>query len=403
MQSKSNSENCSGTHETLSATNNANNFKFSIVVPVYNKEKYLQKCISSLQGQTYGNFELLLIDNNSTDSSPEIIKAAASSDKRIVALHETVQGPSATRNCGIDAAKGDYVCFIDADDIVDNNLLAQLNAALTQAEADIAIFGISYWHEDRDVVLCTNVPKLSGSAKPENLGDELFFTTTPSMCTKAFRVAFLREHNLKVNTELKFAEDLLFTYSALMQASSIVYINKVLYKYRQEVRNSLSAKKTYQGVQILESLDLLEQKAKTLTNYDAFAVGLMNVVLEEAMFNLCEASTADEFCELYDAFITQWWPKIKPYKSKIRQQQQHIYNTFEGTNDARELLFQHVQEARTRLLWYEKQCRKLEGDIEALKASNEHKIQELTGTKAYKVGNAIMKPFCKLKDRLVRG
>ena len=87
----------------------------------------------------------------------------------------------------------------------------------------------------------------------------------------------------------------------------------------------------------------------------------------------------------------------------IRDDQQEVYDSFKKASDAQDLIFEQLQESRTLLLWYEKQCRKLEGDIETLKANNEHKIQELTSTKAYKVGNVITKPFCKLKDKLAQG
>lgn len=92
--------------------------KISVIVPVYNVEKELPRCIESLLTQTYSNFELLLINDGSSDGSPEIMERYAEKDPRIRTLHKKNGGVSSARNRGLEQAKGEYVCFVDADDVV---------------------------------------------------------------------------------------------------------------------------------------------------------------------------------------------------------------------------------------------------------------------------------------------
>ena len=92
--------------------------KVSVVVPVYNTEKYLQRCIQSILGQTYERLELILIDDGSTDSSGTLCDAAAQKDSRVKVLHKENEGAGEARNYGINMAEGDYICFVDSDDYI---------------------------------------------------------------------------------------------------------------------------------------------------------------------------------------------------------------------------------------------------------------------------------------------
>lgn len=92
--------------------------KVSVIVPIYNVEKYLKKCIKSIIGQTYENIEIILVEDGSPDNSSEICDEFAKMDKRIKVIHKKNEGVSAARNSGLDVATGDYVCFVDGDDYV---------------------------------------------------------------------------------------------------------------------------------------------------------------------------------------------------------------------------------------------------------------------------------------------
>lgn len=98
----------------------------SVVIPVYNVEKYLDKCIETVSKQTYTNLEIILVDDGSNDLSPEICEAWKNKDKRIIVIHKENGGLSSARNVGIDLAKGKYITFVDSDDYIDLKMIETL-------------------------------------------------------------------------------------------------------------------------------------------------------------------------------------------------------------------------------------------------------------------------------------
>ena len=117
---------------------------FTVIVPVYKAEAYLEDSISSVLGQTFGDFELWLIDDGSPDGSGRICDQIAQRDPRVHVHHQTNQGPSSARNYGLEHARGKYVCFMDADDRVKPDWL---NAYHQHADADVLIQGVEIIHE----------------------------------------------------------------------------------------------------------------------------------------------------------------------------------------------------------------------------------------------------------------
>lgn len=115
--------------------------KFSVIIPVYNVELYINKCIDSILGQTYSNFELILIDDGSLDNCPAICDKYASQDNRVIVIHKENGGLSSARNVGIKHAKGDYIIFLDSDDYWNSNLALDIVYRELRHEVDILFFG----------------------------------------------------------------------------------------------------------------------------------------------------------------------------------------------------------------------------------------------------------------------
>jgi len=118
--------------------------KISIIVPVYQVEKYLRRCLDSIVNQTYKNLEIILIDDGSKDNSPAICDEYAKKDDRIKVLHQKNQGSSVARNQGLDVAIGKYIGFVDSDDWIEPNMYEELSSTLINSNADIAVTGC-YW------------------------------------------------------------------------------------------------------------------------------------------------------------------------------------------------------------------------------------------------------------------
>lgn len=116
----------------------------SVIVPVYNTEKYLKKCVNSILTQTYENIELFLIDDGSTDKSGEICDGFAEEDSRVKVIHKENEGQAVARNCALDVCKGEYIFFVDSDDYIRQDAVGRLVETVTQHKADLVLFGFEY-------------------------------------------------------------------------------------------------------------------------------------------------------------------------------------------------------------------------------------------------------------------
>ena len=114
---------------------------FSIIVPVYNVEKFLSQCVESLVGQSYKNIEIILVDDGSTDESKNICDEWTKRDSRIIVCHKKNEGLGMARNTGMQKANGDYICFVDSDDYIDEKLMEDLYTAVRLYNSDLYAYG----------------------------------------------------------------------------------------------------------------------------------------------------------------------------------------------------------------------------------------------------------------------
>ncbi len=214
---------------------------FSIVVPIYNAAPYLQGLIDSVQNQTYGDFELLLIDDGSTDDSGEIIDRAAAGDgERIKAIHQSNAGPIAARRAGILAASGDYVLFADADDALTPNALETLDRAITQSGADVVIYNnVSRFPKGGpDVVtpgVFDNGSEFSGKDKERVYGELIQSWRLNNLWIKAFKAHLVKEDDTDYPRfyDNPNADDLLMSLYPVTHGEKILYLDAPLYIYNR--------------------------------------------------------------------------------------------------------------------------------------------------------------------------
>ena len=205
--------------------------KISVIVPVYNVEAYLERCVESILQQTYAHFELILINDGSTDSSGQICDHLASQYENIKVYHIENAGVSNARNMGIQLATGSWVTFIDSDDFVTQDYLATLASAVEGLNVG---FVIAPLHHIKNGIV-TDLPSHSGKTElwsTEETMKELLMTTRTSF----FPVAKLFKRDLladeKFNTNYHLAEDALFLTELLLKTRcSCVFIDKPVYYY----------------------------------------------------------------------------------------------------------------------------------------------------------------------------
>lgn len=201
--------------------------KLSIIVPVYNVERYLAKCLDSLVQQTYTDLEIIVVNDGSLDQSQSIIDTYQSRYPKIIqSLQKPNGGLSDARNVGLKNAKGDYVAFVDSDDYVDLNLYQTCMDTLESTQADIAVFDLWYEYENG------TQKKSSGGdfslIHPQEYSQTLLINN--SACNKVFRKEFLQKHPFIVGI---WYEDLATIPLVLLEAQTVVKVNDVYYHYLQ--------------------------------------------------------------------------------------------------------------------------------------------------------------------------
>lgn len=210
--------------------------KVSVIVPVYNVEKYLGKCIESILRQTYKNFEMILVDDGSKDSSSVICKKYENLDKRVKYVYQDNKGLSGARNTGLDVATGDYVFFVDSDDYIEKETFMKCVYFLEQGY-DICSFCGRRVNENDECIYELNYDKID-DIKLENdskyniiARDLLSYRMGWEVCMSAYQMEFLKKNNIKFDESIKYAEDAVFTLECFLKASKYIKIPDILYNY----------------------------------------------------------------------------------------------------------------------------------------------------------------------------
>lgn len=214
------------------------NVLVSAIVPVYNSEEFLEKCIESLRNQTLKDIEMIFINDGSTDNSLDILKKYEKIDNRIRVVNQKNLGPSAARNNGIRIAKGKYISFIDADDWIDEKMYQEMIELAEKDNADIAICDITIIDKDRERYRKgLNIEKKvlnDDDIKHLILKELIKSSKYNSMWNKIYKKSIVSEYKIFLDTKIFYAEDWLFNINFLSSnVKKAVYINKSLYYYRR--------------------------------------------------------------------------------------------------------------------------------------------------------------------------
>ena len=241
------------------------NGKVSIVVPVYNVEKYITECLESLIAQTYTNLEILIIDDGSTDSSGVISDEFAGKDSRIRVFHKKNEGLSAARNFGLERVTGDYISFIDSDDYIDHTFVEKLLQCLIENEADMAFCNYYYcWEKYNDPATSLSRIKEKRTFSPDEYL-KLFYTyggPYAVVWNKLYRRAVYKDIRFKVGIK---TEDAQIALSMVDQCKLIANTTEVLYYYRQRNGSIMAGNKEKL---LLSDMSWLEEHMHKLKDSD---------------------------------------------------------------------------------------------------------------------------------------
>lgn len=204
------------------------NPKISIIVPVYNTEKYLDRCIYSILSQTYTNFELLLIDDGSTDSSGAKCDKYAEQDSRVRVFHKANGGVSSARNMGLDNAKGEWICFVDSDDWIELQAMSILSK---NADSDLVIASMKF-EQSGHIGNFPVLGKIEYKRLFDLLSDNIDHYSVSSPCSKFYKRNIIQENQIRFHENLCFGEDSLFVKKYLLNVDSMICVKDLYYHYQ---------------------------------------------------------------------------------------------------------------------------------------------------------------------------
>ena len=283
----------------------------SVIVPVYNVEEYLPKCIESIISQTYKNIEIILVDDGSTDRSGRICEEYAQKDDRIIVLHKENGGLSDARNCGINIATGDWVQFVDSDDYIHHTMLEKMYSCCRQNKTKLAVCGrvdVNAETGEETVVLCPQKEEVISSVEC-NRRCMIWKGSDFSACDKFYHMELWKNYRFPVG---RVTEDVAVIYKIIAEADNITLLNIPMYYYFHR-ENSISTTQHFSR----KSLHLYEHSLQILEWTQEFVPQIKN----EAMSFYCKA-----------ALYTVCWldKEQKEVRNEYHTEYHNIYNSLKA-------------------------------------------------------------------------
>lgn len=231
------------------------NTKISIIVPVYNVERYIDKCLNSLVNQTLDDYEIIIVIDGSEDGSIDIVKQYYERYPSIITYYETTnKGLSAARNYGLKKAKGEYVGFVDSDDYVSEKMFEKMYNYAINNECDIVVCNYYKVTEDEKSKMLLDISKT-------DVKEDIIIKSKPYAWNKIYKRNIFEEYDIEFPEGLIF-EDICTVYPLLMQANKIGYVKESLYYYTYDRQDSIMNKKKRNDFAMLEVLKRLNTYCK---------------------------------------------------------------------------------------------------------------------------------------------
>lgn len=213
----------------------------SVIIPVYNVEAYLSRCLDSILAQTFTDFEIILVDDGSTDGSAGLCDNYAGKDSRFLCFHKENGGHTSARQAGFRHAKGEYVTFVDSDDWIDPDMYRKMCGAARDTGADTVCCNYIAATPGENIQCRSSFQgglyekaQLEESVYPRMIYSGVYFTygEAPSLCNKMFRRSLLEKNLYNVPLSVKIGEDALASYICLLESSSVYFCEEYFYYYR---------------------------------------------------------------------------------------------------------------------------------------------------------------------------
>ncbi len=272
--------------------------ELSIIIPVYNVEPYIRKCLDSILCQSYQNYELLLVDDGSHDNSLAICREYEGKDHRIKVLHQPNRGPSAARNLGIALAQGRYLAFVDSDDYIMPDMFAELIRLMEEKHCDLVISPMTveylYFKNKRFLPLMSSFEgEIRISPEDSHKIFSLFETSMiNSPCARLYKTEIIKANHILMPDGIHYSEDLIFNVDYLRYCKSIYILNQSFYFYTKKKFGSLTTSYIHQ---LFHAYNTAHDK---VIDYLTGNVGI-NKELEEKVYYILVRNTIISFINLF--------------------------------------------------------------------------------------------------------
>ena len=273
--------------------------KVSVIVPIYNVEKYIGKCVDSIRNQDYPNIEIILVDDGSPDKSPQIIDEMASNDDRIKVINEKNGGVSSARNRGIAAATGEYIMFVDGDDWVDDDYVSYFVDLIEKHGCDIGMDKNNYMVEK------TMSADKSYRVSAEKAIEWIYLGTLfVAVWNKIYKTSLLRESGVLFNEEIWYGEGMLFNIECLQCVEEVAIGEKAVYHQTynpDSAMRSFNLESNFCGIRSMElQKDVWKKKSRAIKRAWTYHRYCFNRTI---IGGLVDSEIVDENREVYDECV----------------------------------------------------------------------------------------------------
>ena len=292
------------------------NIKVSVIIPVFNVEKYLDKCLESLVNQTLKEIEIICVDDGSTDNSMQILKKYESEYSNVIVVSQENAGAGAARNNGLRIAKGEYLSFLDSDDFFEVNMLEEAYEKAVADKADMVVFKSDQYYEDSDefkqvtwTLRYKKIPPYMPFAHRQ-MTDNVFKVFVGWAWDKLFRTEFVKEHNLLFQ-EQRTSNDMLFVFAATVLAKRITVVpeDKVLAHQRRNNSSSLSNTREKSWQCFYNALNALKKRLEDEGIFEELEQDYVNYALHFSLWNL-NTLAEPTYSMLKEKLINEWFEEL---------------------------------------------------------------------------------------------
>ncbi|MBQ9000928.1 MAG: glycosyltransferase [Eggerthellaceae bacterium] len=357
-----------------SRTEEARSKTVSVVIPVYNAEPFLDKLFDSLLSQTHESLQIICVNDGSTDGSLGKLQEYAARDSRVEIISIENSGSGKARNVGIDRANGDYLCFVDADDYLEDSAIARLVDVACEFDLDVVMYGIDAYVDDTHQHYAMAHAAVKGAIPYNEVFrpcevENFFVNLTGFTVNKLYRMSYFEKLDLRFPS-IGAHEDMPFTYAAIMPAKRAYYLDKVLYHYRLERKGSRSdsTDKTY--MPMLQALDCMREELVRLGVWGECERNFVNYALSMCSwkFGTLRGSVRRKF---YNTLTEGGWLERLGIKGHTGS---YFYNPNERRFHCMLLTMTYVELIEDENIWLSSE------------------LDEVLGSKTFRLGNVFARP-----------